>query len=115
LAKAKFWREFDVRPVANSEWMAAMMRRSPLFEGMEIPVVPPIVDEVFTAKAESGNAEILKSELTTEDTESTEGKAGLRPGSRAGASESDSLASKLADSPVSESLTRSASIPAEAA
>jgi hypothetical protein len=47
LAKAKFWREFDVRPIANSEWMAAMMRRSPLFEGMEIPVVPPIVDDIF--------------------------------------------------------------------
>jgi glycosyltransferase involved in cell wall biosynthesis len=68
--------------------------------------------------------------LTTEDTETAEeedkdlshggtanterlGKeAGLRPGSRAGASESDSLTSKLADSPVSESLTRSANIPA---
>ncbi len=46
-AKSNFLREFSVRPVANSEWMAAMMRRSPLFEGMEIPVVPPIVDEVF--------------------------------------------------------------------
>ena len=43
--------------------MAAMMRRTPLFEGMEIPVVPPIVDDVFTAKAESGNAEKLKGEL----------------------------------------------------
>jgi hypothetical protein len=42
-------------------------------------------------------------------------EAGHRPDSRAGASESDSLASKLADSPVSESLTHSASIPAEAA
>lgn len=41
-----------------------------------------------------------------------EATAGRRPGSRAGASESDSLTSKLADSPVSESLTRSASIPA---
>jgi glycosyltransferase involved in cell wall biosynthesis len=107
LAKARFWREFDVRPIANSEWMAAMMRRSPLFEGMEIPVVPPIVDEVFTV-----NAGKLRAGLTTEDTVSTEGKSGLRLGSRAGASESDSLASELADSPVSESLTRSASIPA---
>jgi hypothetical protein len=53
--------------------------------------------------------------LTTEDTEGTEGEAGLRPGSRAGASESDSLASELADSPVSESLNRSAIGPAEAA
>jgi hypothetical protein len=39
-------------------------------------------------------------------------EAGLRPDSRAVASESDSLASGLADSPISESLTRSASIPA---
>jgi lysophospholipase L1-like esterase len=50
-------------------------------------------------------------DLTTEDTESTEEEEGLHPGSRAGASESDSLASKLADSPVSESPTRSASGP----
>jgi glycosyltransferase involved in cell wall biosynthesis len=39
-------------------------------------------------------------------------EAGLRPDSRAVASESDSLASGLADLPISESLTRSASIPA---
>jgi lysophospholipase L1-like esterase len=50
-------------------------------------------------------------DLTTEDTESTEEEEGLHPGSRAGASKSDSLASKLADSPVSESPTRSASGP----
>lgn len=39
-------------------------------------------------------------------------KAGLRLAGQAGVSESDSLASKLADSPASESLTRSASGPA---
>jgi GT2 family glycosyltransferase len=39
-------------------------------------------------------------------------EAGLRPDSRAVASESDSLASGLADSPISESLTRSARGPA---
>ena len=39
-------------------------------------------------------------------------EAGLRLARQAGASESDSLASKLADSPVSESPTRFASIPA---
>ena len=49
--------------------------------------------------------------LTTEDTECTE-LAGLRFASQAGASESDSLAIELADAPVSESLTRSASGPA---
>ncbi len=52
--------------------------------------------------------------LTTDSTDGHGYSAGLRPGSRASASESDSLASKLADSPVSESLTRSASIPASA-
>jgi glycosyltransferase involved in cell wall biosynthesis len=51
-------------------------------------------------------------DLTTEDTVSTEGEAGLRPGNRASAPEPDSLASELADSPVSESLTRFASSPA---
>jgi glycosyltransferase involved in cell wall biosynthesis len=54
--------------------------------------------------AESGEG------LTTEDTESTEDrfvqKQGSAWASQAGASESDSLASKLADSPVSESLNR---------
>lgn len=51
--------------------------------------------------------------LTTEDTESTEDQFVQKQGgawaSQAGASEPDSLASKLAVSPVSESLTRSAS------
>jgi glycosyltransferase involved in cell wall biosynthesis len=48
----------------------------------------------------------------SKDTVSTEGEAGLRPGNRASAPEPDSLASELADSPVSESLTRFASSPA---
>jgi glycosyltransferase involved in cell wall biosynthesis len=50
--------------------------------------------------------------LTTEDTESTEEEAGLRLANQAGASEPDSLTSELADSPVSESPTRSAIGPA---
>ena len=71
-----------------------------------------VVDNEFFAKIRNakwgiGNGGIL----TTEDTESTEGAAGLRLAGQAGASESDSLTSKLADSPVSESLTRSASDP----
>jgi glycosyltransferase involved in cell wall biosynthesis len=101
-AKVKFWRDFGVQPIANSEWMAAMMRRSPLFEGMEIPVVPPIVDEIFTAKALK-----LKADFTTAATEFTEVEAGVRLAGQAGTSESDSLTSKLVDSPVSESLIRS--------
>ena len=69
-------------------------------------------------KAEMLKAEKLKKELTTEDTEdtenteNTEGTQGDAQGTCAGASEPDTLASKLADSPVSESLTRSASGPA---
>jgi glycosyltransferase involved in cell wall biosynthesis len=54
-AKVKFWRDYGVKPIANSEWMAAMMRRCPLFEGMDIPVVPPIVDEVFFATTNHTN------------------------------------------------------------
>jgi len=54
--------------------------------------------------------------LTTEDTESTKDYFANMQGcawtSQAGDSDSDSLASKLADSPVSESLPRSASLPA---
>jgi glycosyltransferase involved in cell wall biosynthesis len=57
--------------------------------------------------------------LTTEDTESAEDRFVQKQAgawtSQAGSSESDSLASKLADSPVSESRNRSAIGPAEAA
>ncbi len=63
-----------------------------------------------------GKAEKLKRVLTTEDTESTEGKFNQKQvcawAGQAGAPESDPLACELAVSPVSESLTRSASIPA---
>ena len=52
-----------------------------------------------------------EAKLTTEDTECTEVEAGLRLAGQAGASEPDSLTSKLADVPVSESLTRSANGP----
>lgn len=47
--KKRFIEEFEVRPIANSEWMAAMMKRSLIFSGYnEIPVVPPIVEAVFS-------------------------------------------------------------------
>jgi glycosyltransferase involved in cell wall biosynthesis len=89
-----------------------------------------VVDNEFfggirNAKWEMGNGSLLTVEgaeegegLTTEDTESTEDRFGQNQGSaltgQAGDSESDSLARELADSPVSESLTRSASFPASA-
>jgi glycosyltransferase involved in cell wall biosynthesis len=57
-------------------------------------------------KAESGNTEKLK--LNQESTD----QAGQRLAGQAGASESDSLASKLADAPVSESLISSSDGPA---
>lgn len=60
----------------------------------------------------SGKAKKLKENLTTEDTESTEEEDGAHLASQAGALEPDSLTSKLADSPVSESRTRFASGPA---
>lgn len=46
-AKARFARERRVKPIANSRWMAAMIARSLIYKGMEIPVVPPIVDCLF--------------------------------------------------------------------
>ena len=53
-------------------------------------------------------------DLTTDYTDGHGYSAGLRPGSQASASESDSLASKLVDSPVSESPISSAVGPASA-
>jgi glycosyltransferase involved in cell wall biosynthesis len=111
-AKVKFWRDYGVQPIANSEWTAAMMRRSPLFEGMDIPVIPPIVDEVFFATTHHTNlherAEPLIAQIDTYKSRNA-GPCLDRP---SGASESDSLASELADSPVSELLIRSADGPA---
>ncbi len=90
---------------------------------MEQPKVGPkgegmaSCSESHTARrgtTESNEHEKVQPLITPIDTDK-EVEAGLRLASQAGASESDSLASKLGDSPVSESLTRSASIPAEAA
>lgn len=48
-AKRRFIEASGVRVIANSEWMASMMRRSPIFADVpEIPVIPPIVNEVFS-------------------------------------------------------------------
>ena len=70
------------------------------FTGLLEKVEPPIA--LINTDREPRNARI-----------DTKGEAqGCARGTRAGASEPDSLASELADSPVSESLTRSASGPA---
>ena len=115
-AKKKFWRDFGVKPIANSEWMATMMRRSPLFEGMEIPVVPPIVDDVFFGTTNHTNLHERGKHFLTTDYADEHGyqkhQQGDAQGSCAGASESGLLSSKLADAPVSESLIRSADGPA---
>jgi glycosyltransferase involved in cell wall biosynthesis len=68
------------------------------------------------AEARRGGEGKTAKNLTTEDTESTEAQFFQKQvcawAGQAGAPESDSLASELADSPVSESHTRFASIPA---
>jgi glycosyltransferase involved in cell wall biosynthesis len=51
--KRSFLEDYDVRVIANSNWMARMMRRSSMFEHLEtIPVVPPIVHEAFKVQRE---------------------------------------------------------------
>ena len=110
-AKKKFWRDFGVKPIANSDWMAAMMRRSPLFEGMDIPVVLPIVDDIFFGTTNHTNLHERAEPLITQIDTDKSRNAGPCLDRPSGAFESDSLASELADSPVSESLIRSANTP----
>ncbi len=78
----------------------------------QIPHGPYEVAEPKIGREEMRRRLGFSLDLTTEDTEGTE--AEVRPclDKPSSASESDSLASKLADSPVSESRTRAASIPA---
>ena len=111
-AKVKFWRDYGVQPIANSEWMAAMMRRSPLFEGMDIHVIPPIVDEVFFATTNGNNLHERAEPLITQIDTDKSRNAGPCLDRPIGASESGLLTSKLADAPVSESHIRSADGPA---
>jgi glycosyltransferase involved in cell wall biosynthesis len=107
----------------------------------KVDVLLPLLQQKEGTTKDTNQHEKGKADLTTEDTESaierrgrremeqsevgpkgegvsttesknTKGEAGQNLTGQVSASESDSLASKLADSPVSESLTRSASIPA---
>ena len=49
--KRLFLDEFDVKVIANSKWMADLMKRSPIFENFpDIPIVPPIVDSAFSTQ-----------------------------------------------------------------
>jgi glycosyltransferase involved in cell wall biosynthesis len=46
--KADFIRDYNVHPIANSEWMASMLRKSPWFSHVgDIPVIKPIVQSCF--------------------------------------------------------------------
>jgi glycosyltransferase involved in cell wall biosynthesis len=86
-------------------------------EGIEVHQIPHGPYEV--AEPKIGRVEMRRRlgfslDLTTEDTESTEVEAGPCLDKPSCASESGSLASGLADSPVSESLNRSAIGPASA-
>lgn len=110
--KKKFWRDYGVRPIANSQWMAAMMRRSQFFEGMDIPVVPPIVDDIFFGTTNHTKIHQRVEPLITQINTDTSKDAGPCLDKPSGASASDSLTSELADAPVSESPTRSANAPA---
>lgn len=48
--KADFIRDYNVQPIANSEWMASMLRKSPWFSHVhDIPVIKPIVQKCFRA------------------------------------------------------------------
>jgi glycosyltransferase involved in cell wall biosynthesis len=82
--------------------------------GMKVVYLPHPVE--FHAETRRRGGEEPKDGITTEDTESTEDcfvqKQGCAWLGQTGSSEPDSLTSKLADVPVSESLTRSASAPA---
>ena len=49
-AKSAFIRDYNVRPIANSEWMASMIRSSPWFSNIkDIPIIKPIVQPCFHA------------------------------------------------------------------
>lgn len=55
-AKERFARSRRVQPIANSEWMANLMRRSSIYGHCDdIPVVPPIVDDQFRPQADGEN------------------------------------------------------------
>lgn len=51
-AKASFIRDYNVQPIANSEWMATMLKKSPWFSHVQdIPVIKPIVQTCFDVEA----------------------------------------------------------------
>ena len=48
--KEKLIREKNIRPIANSEWMASHVEHSRVFEGVsDVPVIPPIVGPSYFA------------------------------------------------------------------
>jgi len=82
---------------------------------MSVVYLPHPVEAQGETRVERRESSKCENVFTTEDTEGTEDlESGLRLAGQAGASEPDSLTSKLADVPVSESLIRFADGPAEA-
>lgn len=48
--KRAFAKTFEIRPIANSRWMAERIRESSLFHLAEpVPIIPPIVDAAYLA------------------------------------------------------------------
>jgi len=55
-AKANFIRDYNVQPIANSEWMATMLKKSPWFSDIEeIPIIKPIVQSCFYPREDTRN------------------------------------------------------------
>jgi glycosyltransferase involved in cell wall biosynthesis len=49
--KETFVKDYDIQPIANSQWMAARIRESKLYAHVtDVPVVPPIVDDAYFAQ-----------------------------------------------------------------
>jgi len=54
--KADFIRDYKVQPIANSEWMASMISKSPWFSHISnIPVIKPIVQACFHPREDARN------------------------------------------------------------
>ena len=46
--KADFIRDYNIQPIANSQWMASMIRQSPWFSHVhDIPIIKPILQPCF--------------------------------------------------------------------
>lgn len=61
--KADFIRDYNIQPIANSEWMASMLRKSPWFSHVDdIPIIKPIVQSCFHVGGKSRTDKKLPSD-----------------------------------------------------